>query len=221
MDEQQPDVPQVLEPLVTRVLANNPSPFTHTGTQTHLVGTTDLAVIDPGPDDAEHINALLAAIAGRPVAAIVITHTLRGARDQSLVHRRACNGLVDHDRLAARRRHGGVCRQPDQAPEPRRPNLLPRARRPGDSPATAGARADRASQAARGPDIAPARRRAAHDSGDGRQDVCWDRPAPVSRRGAIGTRAFDRAAGAWGGRRKRGNVAADELISPLVASATI
>jgi len=77
MDEQQPDVPQVLEPLVTRVLANNPSPFTHTGTQTHLVGTTDLAVIDPGPDDAEHINALIAAIAGRPVTAIVITHTHR------------------------------------------------------------------------------------------------------------------------------------------------
>ncbi|MBN8815271.1 MAG: MBL fold metallo-hydrolase [Sphingomonas sp.] len=77
MDEQQPGVPQVLEPLVTRVLANNPSPFTHTGTQTHLVGTTDLAVIDPGPDNPDHINALIAAIAGRPVTAIVITHTHR------------------------------------------------------------------------------------------------------------------------------------------------
>ena len=77
MDEQKPGVPQVLEPLVTRVLANNPSPFTHTGTQTHLVGTTDLAVVDPGPDDPAHIAALIAAIEGRPVTAIVVTHTHR------------------------------------------------------------------------------------------------------------------------------------------------
>jgi glyoxylase-like metal-dependent hydrolase (beta-lactamase superfamily II) len=66
-----------LELLVTRVLANNPSPFTFTGTQTYLVGTTDLAVIDPGPDDAEHLAALLAAIGGRPVRAILCTHTHR------------------------------------------------------------------------------------------------------------------------------------------------
>lgn len=77
MDEQKPGVPQVLEPLVTRVLADNPSPFTHTGTQTYLVGTADLAVIDPGPDDPNHIDALIRAIAGRPVTAIVITHTHR------------------------------------------------------------------------------------------------------------------------------------------------
>lgn len=66
-----------LEPLVTRVLAGNPSPFTFTGTQTYLVGTTDLAVIDPGPDEAEHLAALTAAIAGRPVRAILCTHTHR------------------------------------------------------------------------------------------------------------------------------------------------
>ncbi|MHA6719795.1 MBL fold metallo-hydrolase [Sphingomonas sp. RS6] len=66
-----------LEPLVTRVLANNPSPFTNTGTQTYLVGVDDLAVIDPGPDDAAHLAALLAAIGGRPVRAILCTHTHR------------------------------------------------------------------------------------------------------------------------------------------------
>lgn len=64
-------------PLVTRVLAPNPSPFTYTGTQTYLVGTEVLAVIDPGPDDPRHMDALLAAIAGRPVQAILCTHTHR------------------------------------------------------------------------------------------------------------------------------------------------
>jgi glyoxylase-like metal-dependent hydrolase (beta-lactamase superfamily II) len=77
MSEQLPGVAEQLEPLVTRILAPNPSPFTYTGTQTHLVGTRDLAVIDPGPDDAGHVEALIRAIAGRPVTAIVITHTHR------------------------------------------------------------------------------------------------------------------------------------------------
>jgi len=66
-----------LEPLVARVLAPNPSPFTFTGTQSFLVGTTDLAVIDPGPDDSEHLEALLRSIGGRKVSAIVCTHTHR------------------------------------------------------------------------------------------------------------------------------------------------
>lgn len=63
-----------LEPLVARVLAPNPSPFTHTGTQTHIVGRDALAVIDPGPDDRAHLEALRRAIGGRPVSAILVTH---------------------------------------------------------------------------------------------------------------------------------------------------
>lgn len=66
-----------LSPLVGRILAPNPSPFTYSGTQTYLVGTTDLAVIDPGPDDPAHLAALRQAIADRPVAAILCTHTHR------------------------------------------------------------------------------------------------------------------------------------------------
>ena len=62
------------EPLVASVLAPNPSPYTFTGTQSYLVGDRDLAVIDPGPEYADHHAALLAAIGGRPVRAIVITH---------------------------------------------------------------------------------------------------------------------------------------------------
>jgi glyoxylase-like metal-dependent hydrolase (beta-lactamase superfamily II) len=66
-----------LAPAVRRVLAPNPSPFTFTGTQTYVVGEGEVAVIDPGPDLAEHIDALLAAVAGERVAAIVCTHTHR------------------------------------------------------------------------------------------------------------------------------------------------
>ena len=67
-----------LEPLVRRVLAANGSPFTFTGTQTYLVGTRDgLAVIDPGPDLPDHLDALAAAIGDAPVVAICCTHTHR------------------------------------------------------------------------------------------------------------------------------------------------
>jgi len=74
MAEHPTGIPILLEPLVSRVLAPNPSPFTYTGTQTHIVGDRDVAVIDPGPDDPAHLDALLHVIAGRPVAAILVTH---------------------------------------------------------------------------------------------------------------------------------------------------
>ena len=66
-----------LEPGIARVLAHNPSAFTYYGTQTYLIGTSELAVIDPGPDLPEHLDALEEAIAGRTVAAIMCTHTHR------------------------------------------------------------------------------------------------------------------------------------------------
>lgn len=66
-----------LSPRVGRVLAPNPSPFTYTGTQTYVVGTASVAVIDPGPDMPDHLQALTDAIAGRPVTAILCTHTHR------------------------------------------------------------------------------------------------------------------------------------------------
>jgi glyoxylase-like metal-dependent hydrolase (beta-lactamase superfamily II) len=66
-----------LEPGIARVLAHNPSAFTFTGTQTYLVGDAEVAVIDPGPDTPEHLAALVKAIGGRRVAAILCTHTHR------------------------------------------------------------------------------------------------------------------------------------------------
>ncbi len=66
-----------LSPLVHRVLAPNPSPFTFHGTQSYVVGDRDVAVIDPGPADERHLAALLAAIADRPVRVIMCTHTHR------------------------------------------------------------------------------------------------------------------------------------------------
>ena len=66
-----------VHPRVRRLLAPNPSPFTYTGTQTYIVGTGAVAVIDPGPDIAEHVEAILAATAGETIAAILCTHTHR------------------------------------------------------------------------------------------------------------------------------------------------
>lgn len=71
-----------LSPLVSRLLAPNPSPYTYTGTQSYIIGRNegaagDVAVIDPGPADEAHLAALMAAIAGRRVKAICCTHTHR------------------------------------------------------------------------------------------------------------------------------------------------
>lgn len=62
---------------VSRVLARNPGPFTHTGTATHIIGREAVAILDPGPDDEAHIAAILAAVGSRPVSHIVVTHTHR------------------------------------------------------------------------------------------------------------------------------------------------
>ena len=77
MSEQVAGIAQMQHPLVRRLLAGNPGPFTYSGTQTYLVGTRDVAVIDPGPDLPEHIDAIVDAIAGASVRAIVCTHTHR------------------------------------------------------------------------------------------------------------------------------------------------
>jgi len=64
-----------VSPLIRRILARNPGPFTFLGTGTYVVGRGGVAVIDPGPDLPQHIGALLAALAGETVTHILITHT--------------------------------------------------------------------------------------------------------------------------------------------------
>mgnify|MGYP001178511579 FL=1 len=64
-----------ITPLIRRVIANNPSPFTFTGTGTYILGKGEVAVIDPGPQIEGHLQAILAAIKGETVTHILITHT--------------------------------------------------------------------------------------------------------------------------------------------------
>lgn len=64
-----------ISPLITRVLAPNPGVMTGQGTNTYLVGTRELVVIDPGPQDVAHTAAVLRAAAGRPIRQILVTHT--------------------------------------------------------------------------------------------------------------------------------------------------
>ncbi|NNC59343.1 MAG: MBL fold metallo-hydrolase [Erythrobacter sp.] len=66
------------EPLVGRILAPNPSPYTFTGTQSYIVGTEgEVAVIDPGPAEPDHIDAIVNAIGDDKLVAIMCTHTHR------------------------------------------------------------------------------------------------------------------------------------------------
>jgi glyoxylase-like metal-dependent hydrolase (beta-lactamase superfamily II) len=69
-----PGVPRKLDRYVTRLVAPNPGIMTGPGTNTYLVGEQQLAVIDPGPVDAAHLEAILAAGAGR-IRWILCTHT--------------------------------------------------------------------------------------------------------------------------------------------------
>ena len=63
-----------VSPLIRRVVANNPGPFTYLGTGTYIVGRGEVAVIDPGPDLPEHQGAILAATQGERVSHILVTH---------------------------------------------------------------------------------------------------------------------------------------------------
>lgn len=73
----QPGVVEEVAPGVRRVLCNNPSPFTFTGTVSYILGNGNVAIIDPGPADEAHSEALLNAVRNETVTHIFVTHTHR------------------------------------------------------------------------------------------------------------------------------------------------
>ena len=78
-----------IEPGIRRVIANNPSPFTLYGTGTYILGRGQVAVVDPGPADPEHIAAILKAIPGETISHVLVTHT-------HMDHSPGCALLRDH-----------------------------------------------------------------------------------------------------------------------------
>ena len=74
-----------VSPLIRRVVANNPGPFTYLGTGTYIIGRGEVAVVDPGPDLDDHLEAILAATAGETITHILITHH-HSDHSLSLIH---------------------------------------------------------------------------------------------------------------------------------------
>jgi glyoxylase-like metal-dependent hydrolase (beta-lactamase superfamily II) len=70
-----PEVPSALSPLVRRVVANNPGLMTGPGTNSYLVGIDEVAVIDPGPDLAKHVDVIIGASMKERVRWVLLTHT--------------------------------------------------------------------------------------------------------------------------------------------------
>src|ERR1700747_252938 len=66
-----------VRPGVRRVLCDNPSPFTFTGTVSYIIGNGNVAILDPGPDSEAHAKVLLGAVRGETVTHILVTHTHR------------------------------------------------------------------------------------------------------------------------------------------------
>src|SRR5262245_57378918 len=83
-----PETTMAVSPLIRRVLADNPGPFTFKGTSSFIVGRGEVAIIDPGPDDDAHLAALLAAVKDETVSHILVTHS-----------------HLDHSPLAPRLKH--------------------------------------------------------------------------------------------------------------------
>ena len=106
--------PRELSPGVVRLVANNPSPFTFHGTNTYLIGTKELALIDPGPEDEAHFQAIMRTAAGRPITHIFITHTHRDHTD-GLERLRAATGAKICARGRARHAPGSLKTSPSGA----------------------------------------------------------------------------------------------------------
>ncbi len=89
-----PGVVEEVVPSVRRVLCNNPSPFTFTGSVSYIVGRGKVAIIDPGPADETHATALLNAVRGETVTHIFVTHTHRDHSPGAARIRQATGAMV-------------------------------------------------------------------------------------------------------------------------------
>ncbi len=98
-------------PLVVRLVADNPGPFTFKGTNTYLIGDRSLAVVDPGPDSAAHCAAILRAARGRPITHILLTHTHRDHVD-GLPRLKAATGAVACAFAPVRAQRGALASSP-------------------------------------------------------------------------------------------------------------
>lgn len=86
--------PTGIAPGIVRLVAENPSPFTFKGTNTYLVGSLGLGVVDPGPDDPKHRDAILKAADGRQISHIFITHAHRDHIDGAASLAEATGAIV-------------------------------------------------------------------------------------------------------------------------------
>ena len=66
---------ETVSPLIRRIVARNPGPFTGPGTATYVIGHGRVALLDPGPAFASHIDAVLHALRGETIDHLLITHT--------------------------------------------------------------------------------------------------------------------------------------------------
>ena len=114
-----------VSPLVRRIVAGNPGPITFTGTCSYIVGSGNVAIIDPGPDLPGHIEALLDAVRGETVSHILVTHT---HKDHSPAARaiKAATGRKDRRLRPASQRPAALLRRDQQPRGELRQGLRPR-----------------------------------------------------------------------------------------------
>jgi len=110
-----PGTVEEIRPGVRRLLCDNPSPFTFTGTVSYIVGRGKVAIIDPGPDNEAHAKALLDAVRGETVTHILVTHTHRDHSPNTPRIRHATGATVyaEGPHRASRPRHESEKHNPE------------------------------------------------------------------------------------------------------------
>jgi glyoxylase-like metal-dependent hydrolase (beta-lactamase superfamily II) len=110
-----PGTVEEVRPGVRRVLCDNPSPFTFTGTVSYILGRGKVAIIDPGPDNEAHAKTLLDAVRGETVTHILVTHTHRDHSPNTARIKRATGATVyaEGPHRASRPRHESEKHNPE------------------------------------------------------------------------------------------------------------